>query len=115
VSKLYEEMEAQIKTEKSRIIAQEKLKERELREKLNLSLMDKEKELQESVNKLSEMEQKLYKINLADYQQKQENDKLLKVKHRIKLKQLTFKFYLFCPYFRISKKWKSYYLKKQKN
>lgn len=72
-------MESQIKAEKSRIMAQEKIKEREMKEKLEQDLKDKERLLQDSLAKQVEMEQKLFKLNLLEYQQKQENDRLLRV------------------------------------
>ena len=43
-------------------------------------MIEKESNLQESLKKQTEMEQKLYQINLMEYQQKQENERLLKVK-----------------------------------
>jgi hypothetical protein len=72
-------MEAQIKAEKARIVAQEKIKEKEMKEKLERDLIEKEKLLQDSVARQVEMEQKLFKLNLLEYQQKQENERLLKV------------------------------------
>jgi hypothetical protein len=57
----------------------ETLKERELREKLEKDLQTKEKYLQETVSKQSELEQKLFNLNMAEYKQKQENERLLKV------------------------------------
>lgn len=63
---------------------QEKHKERELKEKLEFDLKEKEKLLQDSVSRQVEMEQKLFKLNLLEYQQKQENDRLLKVQNKIK-------------------------------
>ena len=46
---------------------------------LKQSLVEKENHLQESLRRQSEMEKKLYNINLIEYQQKQENERLLKV------------------------------------
>ncbi|CAF1005606.1 unnamed protein product, partial [Brachionus calyciflorus] len=80
VRRLFEETEAQIKLEKSRITQKEKQKERELKEKLEVDLSEKEKQLEESLGKQIEMEQKLFRLNLLEYQQKQENERLLKEK-----------------------------------
>lgn len=92
VKKLYEEMEAQIKAEKNRILAQERMKERELKEKLEHDLKDKEKMLQDSLSRQVDMEQKLFKLNLLEYQQKQENERLLKEKQTLEEKlQESFK------------------------
>jgi hypothetical protein len=85
-------MEAQIKAEKNRILAQERMKERELKEKLEHDLKDKEKMLQDSLSRQVDMEQKLFKLNLLEYQQKQENERLLKEKQTLEEKlQESFK------------------------
>lgn len=42
-------------------------------------MQEKEKFLQESVSKQSELEQKLFNLNLMEFKQKQENERLLKV------------------------------------
>lgn len=68
----------------------ERRKEKELKEKLEHELKEKDFKLQESSAKQVEMEQKLFKLNLMEYQQKQENERLLKVKYNICLvKQVT--------------------------
>ena len=55
------------------------MKERELREMLDQDLKEKEKQLQESITRQTELEQKLFKLNMLEFQQKQENERLLKV------------------------------------
>jgi hypothetical protein len=52
------------------------------------SLAEKEKNLQESLSRQSLMEQKLSTINQMEYQQKLENERLLKV---YQINFLTFK------------------------
>jgi len=47
------------------------------------SLTEKEKILQESLIKQSEMEKKLYTINQIEYQQKLENERLLRVNYKL--------------------------------
>lgn len=42
-------------------------------------LQEKDKQLQESISKQTDMEQKLFHLNLLEYKQKQENERLLKV------------------------------------
>lgn len=69
-------MENQIKAEKNRIQGQEKLREKELKQKLESNLHEKEHYLQESINKQIEMERTLNKLNALEYQQKMENEKL---------------------------------------
>ena len=71
---------------------QERQKEREVKEKLEHDLKEKEKLLQDSVTRQVEMEQKLFKLNLLEFQQKQENERLLKEKANLEEKlQETFK------------------------
>jgi hypothetical protein len=55
------------------------MKERQLKEKLETDLREKEKQLQESLGKQTEMERNLFNLNMIEYQQKQENDRLQKV------------------------------------
>ena len=57
----------------------EEIKERQLKEKLERDLREKEKQLQESIGKQSEMERNLFNLNMLEYQQKQENERLQKV------------------------------------
>ena len=101
--RLYEEMESQLKMEKARAIAQvkknrrfkkdylkfriksflilkETQKEREIREKLEREMAQKEKFLQDSISKQHELEQKLFNLNMMEFKQKQENERLQKVK-----------------------------------
>ena len=80
VQKLYEEMEYQIKREKERILSEEQLKERQVREILERDLSDKDKQLQELLNKHQEMEKRLDLLNLVETETKQENEKLAKEK-----------------------------------
>ena len=74
-------MEAQIKAERARVLAEEKARERELKEKLEYDLREKERSLNESLTKQSELEQKLSKLNSLEFQQKLENERLLRVKN----------------------------------
>jgi hypothetical protein len=50
-----------------------------LKEKLERDLIEKERHLQESISKQAEMERNLFKLNMMEYQQKQENERLQKV------------------------------------
>lgn len=85
-------MEEQIKAEKNLILAQEKKRERELKEKLERDLKEKEKMLQDSLSRQVDMEQKLLKLNHLEFQQKQENERLLKEKQTLEEKlQESFK------------------------
>ncbi|XP_063400734.1 EF-hand calcium-binding domain-containing protein 4B-like [Mytilus trossulus] len=83
VRKLYEEMEYQIKKEKERILSEEQLKERNVRETLERDLEEKDKQLQELLNRHSEMEKKLETLNLVETETKQENEKLAKDKDEL--------------------------------
>ncbi|XP_071120120.1 EF-hand calcium-binding domain-containing protein 4B-like isoform X6 [Mytilus edulis] len=83
VRKLYEEMEYQIKKEKERILSEEQLKERNVRETLERDLEEKDKQLQELLNRHSEMEKKLETLNLVETETKQENEKLAKDKEEL--------------------------------
>ncbi|XP_052066846.1 EF-hand calcium-binding domain-containing protein 4B-like isoform X5 [Mytilus californianus] len=83
VRKLYEEMEYQIKKEKERILSEEQLKERNVRETLERDLEEKDKQLQELLNRHSEMEKKLEVLNLVETETKQENEKLAKDKEEL--------------------------------
>ncbi|RNA39993.1 ras and EF-hand domain-containing -like [Brachionus plicatilis] len=80
IRRLYEEMEAQIKNERSKITQKESQKENEIKEKLGKDLLDKDKQLQDSLSKQIDMEQKLFRLNLLEYKQKQENERLIKEK-----------------------------------
>lgn len=83
VRKLYEEMEYQIKKEKERILSEEQLKERNVRETLERDLEEKDKQLQELLNRHAEMEKKLEELNLVETETKQENEKLAKDKEEL--------------------------------
>ncbi|VDI24672.1 Ras and EF-hand domain-containing protein [Mytilus galloprovincialis] len=83
VRKLYEEMEYQIKKEKERILSEEQLKERNVRETLERDLEEKDKQLQELLNRHAEMEKKLETLNLVETETKQENEKLAKDKEEL--------------------------------
>ncbi|CAL1548121.1 unnamed protein product [Lymnaea stagnalis] len=83
VKKLYEEMELQIKQERERILAEEKAKERQIRTELEQQLYEKEKQLQEILNRHQEMEQKLSQINNTEAKTKLENEKLQKEKEEL--------------------------------
>jgi hypothetical protein len=56
------------------------MKERQLKEKLERDLREKEKQLQDSLGKQTEMERNLFNLNMLEYQQKQENERLQKVR-----------------------------------
>lgn len=83
VRKLYEEMEYQIKKEKERILSEEQIKERNVRETLERDLEEKDKQLQELLNRHAEMEKKLEELNLVETETKQENEKLAKDKEEL--------------------------------
>ena len=74
----------------------ENIRERQLKEKLELDMLEKERHLQESLRKQADLEEKLFKLNLLEFQQKQENERLLKV---ILLIVLAVFAYLFVAYF----------------
>lgn len=78
ISKLYEEMENQIKSERARLSAQEALREKELKEKVEHAMIEKERILQESISKQIEMERSLSQLNSIEYKQKQENERLMR-------------------------------------
>ena len=67
----------------------EKLKERELREQLDQDLKEKEKQLNESISRQTELEQKLFKLNMLEFQQKQENERLLKASYQLFSSRVT--------------------------
>ncbi|XP_064627620.1 EF-hand calcium-binding domain-containing protein 4B-like isoform X5 [Lineus longissimus] len=83
VRRLYDEMENQIKAEKERILQAEKQRERQLKDELERELIEKDKQLQELLNKHGDMEKKLAYLNMMDAETKQENDRLLKEKMEI--------------------------------
>ncbi|XP_067120696.1 EF-hand calcium-binding domain-containing protein 4B-like isoform X1 [Centruroides vittatus] len=76
VQQLYEEMEKQIKLEKERLLAEERSREKRVREELENEIHLKEKQLQELLEKQSEMEKQLKEITSAGSETKQENIKL---------------------------------------
>ncbi|XP_029639210.1 EF-hand calcium-binding domain-containing protein 4A isoform X5 [Octopus sinensis] len=89
VTKLYEEMEYQIKQEKEAILNKEKTKESNFREEMEKELYDKEYQLQNLITRQKEMEQKLKDINYSEMEAKTTNDRLAKDKDELlyKLKQ----------------------------
>ncbi|CAF3426197.1 unnamed protein product [Rotaria socialis] len=91
IKKLYDEMEQQIKAEKAKVLAQEKLKERELREQMDRELRSKEQQLSEIIKKQSDLEIKLLRLNLNESETKSENDRLQKEKVQLEeqLQELT--------------------------
>ncbi|UJR30236.1 hypothetical protein I4U23_017774 [Adineta vaga] len=91
IKKLYDEMEQQIKAEKAKVLAQEKLKERELREQMERELRSKEQHLAEVTKKQSELEIKLLRVNLNETETKSENDRLQKEKSQLEeqLQEIT--------------------------
>lgn len=91
IKKLYDEMEQQIKAEKAKVLAQEKLKERELREQMERELRSKEQQLTEVTKKQSELEMKLLRVNLNESETKNENDRLQKEKQQLEeqLQEIT--------------------------
>ncbi|KAK6191353.1 hypothetical protein SNE40_003067 [Patella caerulea] len=78
IKKLYEEMEFQIKSEKERIIAEERAKEKSLRLTMEQELSEKERQYQEMLSKQQEMEKRLEAMNMIEAETKQENERLLK-------------------------------------
>jgi small GTP-binding protein len=80
IKKLYDEMEQQIKAEKAKVLAQEKLKERELREQMERELRIKEQQLSEVTKKQSDLEMKFLRLNLNESETKNENERLQKEK-----------------------------------
>ncbi|CAF0868153.1 unnamed protein product [Rotaria sordida] len=91
IKKLYDEMEQQIKAEKAKVVAQEKLKERELREQMDRELRSKEQQLAEITKKQSDLEMKLLRLNLNESDTKNENERLQKEKGQLEeqLQELT--------------------------
>ncbi|CAF1133868.1 unnamed protein product [Adineta ricciae] len=91
IKKLYDEMEQQIKAEKAKVLAQEKLKERELREQMERELRGKEQQLAEITKKQSELELKLLRVNMNETETKSENDRLQKQKSQLEeqLQEIT--------------------------
>jgi len=83
IKKLYDEMEQQIKAEKAKVFAQEKLKERELREQMERALRSKEQQLSEVTKKQSDLELKLLRFNLNESESKSENERLQKEKSEL--------------------------------
>lgn len=80
VRKLYEEMEFQIKHEKERVLAEEKAKERQLREAMEADLYEKDRQLQELMAKHQEMEERMKRLNTTETETKLENEKLAREK-----------------------------------
>ncbi|XP_070206941.1 EF-hand calcium-binding domain-containing protein 4B-like isoform X2 [Littorina saxatilis] len=83
VKKLYEEMEFQMKREQERILAEEKAKERQLRDEMESALQEKERQLMEMQNRHQEMEEKLAHLNLSETNTKQENQRLAQEKEQL--------------------------------
>ncbi|XP_041365491.1 EF-hand calcium-binding domain-containing protein 4B-like isoform X2 [Gigantopelta aegis] len=80
VKKLYEEMECQIKQERERILTEERLKEKQLKEEMESMLAEKERQLQEILQKQQEVESQLSNLSESYSGVKQQNEKLLKEK-----------------------------------
>ncbi|XP_014771100.1 EF-hand calcium-binding domain-containing protein 4B isoform X2 [Octopus bimaculoides] len=78
VTKLYEEMEYQIKQEKEAILNKEKTKESNFREEMEKELYEKEYQLHNLITRQKEMEQKLKDINYSEMEAKTTNDRLAK-------------------------------------
>jgi len=57
----------------------EKRKAKEAKKKMEIELSEKENSLQESLQKQTEMAKKLSNIYLMEFEQKKQNEKLLKV------------------------------------
>lgn len=76
VSKLYEEMEQQIKGEKDKLIAQEKERERREREEMDDEMRRKEELLNELLQKQAELEAKLTELAITEKQTKEEKEML---------------------------------------
>ncbi|CAF0982863.1 unnamed protein product [Rotaria sordida] len=85
IKKLYDEMEQQIKNEKAKVLEEEKLKERELRQQMEEQLHIKEQQLAEVTKKQNDLEMKLIHTNLNETEIKNDNERLQKEK--IELKQ----------------------------
>ncbi|XP_025081207.1 ras and EF-hand domain-containing protein homolog isoform X4 [Pomacea canaliculata] len=83
VKKLYEEMEFQMKREQQRIMTEEKLKEKRLREEMDSVVKEKERQLQEMQARHKEMEEKLAKLNLSEAETKQDNQRLAREKEML--------------------------------
>lgn len=83
VRKLYEEMEQQIKAEKERILAEEKTRERQLRDEMERELTEKDRQLQDLLLTHQDMEHKLHNINTQETETKQENELLEKEKEQL--------------------------------
>ncbi|CAF1114045.1 unnamed protein product [Rotaria sp. Silwood1] len=80
IKKLYDEMEQQIKIEKAKVLEEEKLKERELREQMEEELCLKEQQLAEVTKKQNDLEMQLIHINLNETEMKNDNERLQKEK-----------------------------------
>jgi Ras and EF-hand domain-containing protein len=83
IHKLYEEMEAQIAAEKERLGNEERLKERRLKETMEMELHEKDQRLQELLVKQQELEQKLAEMNAQQTRTQEENEKLVKEKEEM--------------------------------
>ncbi|CAF1035557.1 unnamed protein product [Didymodactylos carnosus] len=83
VKRLYEEMEQQIKAEKAQVLAQEKLKERELREQMERELRAKEAQLMDVQKLQSDLEMKVFRLNMTESEIKNENERLQKEKFQL--------------------------------
>ncbi|CAF1086593.1 unnamed protein product [Didymodactylos carnosus] len=80
VKKLYEEMENQIKAEKAKVLAQEKFKEREFRDQMERELRTKEAQLADVQKRKSDLEMKVFRLNMNEAETKSENERLQKEK-----------------------------------
>ena len=76
ISRLYEEMESQIRSERARLAAQELHREKELKEKMERELAEKERALQESIAKQQQLERSWGELSSLECEQKQENERL---------------------------------------
>lgn len=83
VSKLYDEMEIQMRQEKERILAEERMKERLKREELQRALSDKEHELEDTRKKHQELQSTVLNLSMNESESKQENEKLENEKYEI--------------------------------
>ncbi|XP_055932388.1 EF-hand calcium-binding domain-containing protein 4B-like isoform X2 [Argiope bruennichi] len=78
VQSLYMEMEEQLRSEKERILEQERRKEQRLRDELEAELQLKDHQLKDLLEKHAQIESQLDELNSVDSEKKSENVKLQK-------------------------------------
>ncbi|XP_072017118.1 LOW QUALITY PROTEIN: EF-hand calcium-binding domain-containing protein 4B-like [Amphiura filiformis] len=84
VHRLYEEMETQIKSERERILHEERDRERRIKEDLSTQVKSKEEQLQELMKRQTELEEKLGDLTVAEQEAREAREELEKDNYELR-------------------------------